>query len=95
MKTNPSNPMNPTHPTAPASMAIEMARAKKLAELIIDAKGWPHDLADAQRENIRLRDALSAMYCAGFWTADEFPNLPDHQRKAITQARAALQSAKE
>jgi len=40
-----------------------------------------------------LVEALSAMYCAGFWTADELPNLPDHQRKAITAARAALTAA--
>lgn len=88
------NPNNPTHSAQPAPRAVEMATAKKLAELIIDAKGWPHALADAQRENGNLRDALSAMYCAGFWSADELPNLPEHQRKAVDQARAALQAAK-
>jgi len=43
----------------------------------------------------QLVAALSAMYCAGFWTADELTALPDHQRKAITLARAALTAAQE
>ena len=49
----------------------------------------------ACNSHAQLVAALSAMYCAGFWTADELPNLPPHQRKAIEEARAALQAAKE
>ena len=61
------------------------------AELALCAKY----VAQAKESHAQLVAALSAMYCAGFWTADELPNLPPHQRKAIEEARAALQAAKE
>ena len=40
-----------------------------------------------------LLAALSLMYCAGLWSADELASMPEYQRNAIESARLALAKA--
>lgn len=40
-----------------------------------------------------LLDALSMMYCAGFWSADTLATMPEYQRNAIEAARLAISKA--
>lgn len=40
-----------------------------------------------------LLEALSLMYCAGFWSADTLATMPEYQRNAIEAARAAISKA--
>jgi hypothetical protein len=102
--------MNPTQPTAPASKATPLpwhvcpnpsvvgCVKQPNGKCVVAMAFSEHDAAFIVRacnSHAALVEALSAMYCAGFWTADELPNLPDHQRKAITAARAALTAAQE
>lgn len=36
--------------------SVEIAKAKKMAELFIDAKGWPHALEELRQQNDQLRE---------------------------------------
>jgi hypothetical protein len=49
----------------------------------------------AVNSHAELVAALSAMYCAGFWTADSLAGLPKHQREAVESARSALAAAQQ
>lgn len=104
------NPNNPTQSAQPAHTPLPWHVGMKPGPMIYGPQGEQiADLTGALSFNAgpnaafivracnsheALVEALSAMYCAGFWTADSLQSMPEHQRKAVAQARAALSAAK-